>query len=289
MATKYTAMFNDVMPLMSQISEDEASVAKKHGIPLFKGVLYEEMDDGFGNPLLRKINDNTVVNGGGVLALEHITGITNCWKPATLNSIYNLNTPESMAASDLSSRICLFGVGSGGANLDFGSYLDPDPKQRNLASLIPMRFNSTIKGTDSDKYYFKIPEVDGINYKWYLKEMESEAVIRTLWKDSLEEGVDGTEVTDEIYNSNRTESLLSFAEYQIKLSADDVHEYYKNIGDLDMARYNELGLYTGQKVKLASGETDYVNVRLFSYVTFNNKDVSSKTVSLYRYRIYAME
>lgn len=285
---QYTDTFDDVMPLMTAVNPVQITEAKKSQIPLFKGILYEETTDGYGNPVLRKVNENTVVIGGAITALEHITGITTCWKPATLNEIYNLNVSKSATASDLSSRICLFGAGAGGAKLDFGNVIEPDAKQRNIPDPVPFRYNSVLTGTDANKYYFKIPEADGVNYRWMLKEMEGTPTIRTLWKDSIEEGVDGTEVTDEIYNSTRTEGLVSFAEYSIKLSADDIHEYYKSIGELDMARYNTFGLYTGEKVRLEDGTTDYVNVRLFSYVTFNNKDISSKTISIYRYRIFSM-
>lgn len=282
----YTNTFDDILPISSDNIKELSKSRKQQ--PLTKGILYEELDDGYGHPVLKKISDNSVVVGGAIMALEQLSGITNTWKPSTLNTIYNLNTTVSAGASDLDSRIILFGVGMGGSQLDFGNIIDPDIKARNIPDQIPFRYNSVLTGSDADKYWFKMAEADGVNYKWLLKEMEADPVIRTLWKDSVEEDVDGTEVTEEIYDSPRTDKLCSFIEYRLKFSAEDVHEYFKAIGELDMARYNCIGLYTGNKVTLPDGGVDYVNVRLFSYVTFNNKDVSNKTVSTYRYRIFGL-
>lgn len=254
--------------------------------PGFHGELWEETCDDFGNPILKKLNDNTVVVGGAITALEHITGITDCWKPATLNTIYNINT--DIPTDDMTSKVALFGVGAGGAALDFGNIYDPDPKHRDIPNPLPFRYNTDISGTEADKYYFKVPDDDGVTFRWMLKEFESPIVIQTMWKDSTEKDTDGTLVTGEIHDSERTELLQSFAECHLKVDTTDVHEYYTNIGELAMARYNCIGLYTGTKVELDDGTYDYVNVRLFSYVTFNNKDVSTKTLSLYRYRIFAM-
>lgn len=286
----YDMTFNDTFPLVSAVSAKDTKVAKRHGIPLFKGVLYEELDDGYGNVLLKKLNDNTVVIGGAILALEHLTGVTSCWKPSTLNSIYNLNADKSATASDLNTRICLFGAGIGGATLNYGNLIDPDTKQRDLLEPVPLRYGSSLIGTGTEKYMFKIPEPDGSTFKWMLKEFEDAPVIRSMWKDAVEEGedIDGTEINEEIYNSTRKETQQTFAEYHLKFDKDDVHEYFKSIGELQMARYNTIGLYTGTKVMLEDGSYDYVNVRLFSCVSFNNKEVSTKTKSTYRYRIFSL-
>lgn len=275
----YEQTFNDHMMLSS-------AVVEKKQKPLFKGELWEETCDDFGNPILKKVNDNTVVIGGAVHALELITGITGCWKPATLNSIYNLNT--DIPTDDLNSRVVLFGIGVGGASLDFGNVNAPDAKHRDVPSPLPLRYTNMLEGNDASKYFFKVPDDDGVTFKWMLKEFEAEPTIKTMWKDSLEEGVDGTEVVSEVHDSSRTEALQSFAEYQLRVDVKDINEYFTNIGELNMARYNCIGLYTGQKVELTDGSYDYVNVRLFAYVTFNNKDVSTKTLSVYRYRIFSM-
>ena len=156
-------LIKDYMQFKSSMIDDKQS-------PGLKGILYEEVTDDYGQTILQKVNSNTVVIGGAILALEHLTGATTCWKPATLNSIYNINTELSATVSDLDSRICLFGIGIGGSDLKFGDIVDPQTKQRDILEPIPFRYGSALTGKNTDKYHFKITEQDGSTFKWMLKE-----------------------------------------------------------------------------------------------------------------------
>lgn len=254
---------------------------------LIKGVLYEVNDDGYGNEVLKRINSNTVVFAGAVLALEHLADVTASFKPATLNEIYSVNS--ATPGNNAQSFIKLFGVGTGGAALDFGNVNDPSVKQREVLNFIPLRSGASIVGTtDLTKYFFKKLAVSGTEYNWYLKEFDSAPTIKTLWKDAAEQDADGTEIVTEIYNSPRTEGIESFAEFRIKFNSYDVREYFEYIGELDMARYNSIGLFTGQKVDVGGGVMEYVNVRLFSVVNFENSSVRERKESTYVYRVYSL-
>lgn len=275
----------DNIPLMSMIGPSQEELARRHNIPLFKGIMYQANDDGYGNPVLKKVGENTVVLGGAILALEHLANATASFKPMTLNSIYSLN--QGIAGNNMTSYISCFGLGTGGAALDFGNVFSTDIKAREIPGFVPLRSGSVLAGSDSNKYFFK-KSIGGGNYNWYLKEFDSVPVIKSLWRDSAEENADGTEINAEVYNSTRTESIESFAEFVIKLNTYDIREYFLSIAELDMARYNSLGLFTGQKVDIGGGVYDYVNVRLFSYLNFENKSVKERTETEYRYRIYGI-
>lgn len=280
-------IIHDNFPLVSRVSPSQAAVARAHGIPLFKGVLFEEVQDDFGRDVLRKVSDNTVVMGGAILALEHLCNAEATFKPATLNEILDINA--SIAGSNPDSFITCFGVGIGGSELDFGNVKVPDVKQRNIIDLIPLRSAANITGPDAAKYFMKKQNADGTTYSWYLKEFEKpQPTIKSLWKDAAEPDTDGTEILGEIYDSTRTEGIECFAEFEIKLSVNDVREHFESIGELDMARYNSLGLFTGQKVDVGDGTYDYVNVRLFSVTNFENRSVAVKTESLFYYRVYSL-
>ena len=51
-------LIQDALPLMEQLNPMQANVAKKHGIPMFKGILYENITDDYGNTILKKVNEN---------------------------------------------------------------------------------------------------------------------------------------------------------------------------------------------------------------------------------------
>lgn len=276
-------LLKDNMTFASALSGVPTSPLKSK--PLFKGVLYERYKDDFGNDILNKVGENTVVVGGAIEALEHLCNQSATWKPATLNEIYNINA--DVHGDNMKSYIALFGAGTGGSGLSFGSIVEKDIKRRDVPDLIPLRVTDTLTGDDADKYYFKKNNGDG-TYSWYLKEFSVDPVIKTCWKDSADDEEDGTEVTSEIYNSERSEGLQTFAEFVLDFNTKDVREYYESIGSLDSARYNSIGLYIGEKVELPNGETDYVNVRLFSYLNIDNKSVKIKTASQYVYRILSL-
>lgn len=261
------------------------SVGNSNSVPQYKGILYEKMDDGFGNSILKKIGENTVVVGGAIESLEHLCNVDANWKPETLNSIYGINA--EVPGNNMKSYIALFGVGTGGSGLSFGSVVEKNVKRRDVPDLIPLRVNSTLTGSDADKYYFKKDNEDG-TFSWYLKEFASDIVIKTCWKDSVDDEVDGTEVTSEIYDSSRTEGLQTFAEFILDFNTKDVREYFESIGKLDSARYNSIGLFIGEKVQLPDGSYDYVNIRLFSYLNIDNKSVRIKTASEYVYRVLSL-
>ena len=277
-------LLKDSLPLESAIGGSHATNPMR-GTPVLKGILYEKYDDGFGNPLLRKVSENTVVVGGAIESLEHLCNVEANWKPTTLNSIYGIN--DDIPGNNMNSFIALFGVGTGGSGLSIGSVVAKDIKTRDIPDLIPMRVGATLTGDDADMYYFKKDNGDG-TFSWYLKEFTNIPVIKTCWKDSTDDDVDGTEVAEEIYNSERTEGLQTFAEFILDLNTKDVREYFESIGDLTSARYNSIGLYIGEKVELEDGTFDYVNVRLFSYLNIDNKSVKIKTASQYVYRILAL-
>jgi len=279
-------ILTDQMALADMFSRGKDIYKKNQGMPVMAGFLYEKMgDDGFGNPLLKKVGENTVVVGGAITSLEHLCNVDANWKPKTLNEIMNINASET---GDLGKDfIALFGIGIGGSGLQFGSVAEKDIKRRDVPDIIPLRRNTIITGDDANKYWFKKDNGDG-TFDWYLKEFAQDIIIKTWWKDGADDEADGTEITAEIHDSTRTEKIQSFAELVLDFNTDDVREYYESTGSLDSARYNSIGIYTGQKKTLANGETDYVNVRLFSYLNIDNKSVKIKTASQYVYRILSL-
>ena len=234
-----------------------------------------------GNRVVKEIACNTVVVGGAIRALENLTGLTAEWEPGTINSIRGIS-----ATSNATPVLALFGIGTGGANLDFGSVIDPDIKQRDLRSAIPMRYTEVLSGDDADKYFLKTDaqNPDG-TFSWWGKRFTGVPIIKTCWKNSTDPDEDGTEVTSEIYDSKETTGLETFCEVQVDLGIKDGREYFQATGQLDTARYNEMAFYTGS---LNDAGTEYAKVRLYSTISFNNKDLVLKTKSSFLYRIYSL-
>lgn len=272
-------ILNDYMPLVDSLSE-----VREQKTP-YDGILYQRFTDDFGGEILKKIGSNTVVVGGAIESLEHLCGVAASWKPKTLNEL--LNIPATGSGDVTATRIALFTIGTGGSGLQFGSTVEKDVKSRIVPDIIPLRVAAELTGDDASSYYLKKDNGDG-TFSWYAKEFSIAPAIKTYWKDALDDDEDGTEVVDEIADSSRTENLRTLAQLIIDLNTKDGREYYEAIGAMDSARFNTMGIYTGEKVQLQDGSYEYANVRLFAYLNFDNKSLKIKTASQYAYRVIAL-
>ena len=203
-------IIKDTLPMdIKMLTAAEEKAARNHGLPVFKGRLFKHdgpMDqnlDEFGNPIFDFVNENTVVIGGAITALQHIFGVHATWAPATLNGIYGINDTQF---SEFDCRVKLFGVGLGGCGMEFGPVNDPDFKQREIIDMIPFRISDTdtLEAVEevANKYYFRrsiSDSADNPQYGWFLKEFEKPVEITSLWKDTVDPTEDGTEiVSDEL-------------------------------------------------------------------------------------------
>lgn len=295
-------ILKDNLGLCEMINRDQEIIARKHGLPVMRGVLYKVNMDSNGDPIfdkLEKVNENTVVLGGAVLALEKLFGRGAKYLPGTLNEEYKVN--DSIDVDPKQTYIRCFGVGTGGARDTIGSVLDPDFKQKFLSDMIPFRISDTEDLADTidpdlaKKYFFRrqIYENPKPLWGWYLKEFENEIPQpSSYWKDVPDPNSLGTEVGNnpEPYTLiGENDNLIEcFGECIIKLEEDDLRPWFQYNGSLPTARYNTFGLFTGIKQPdIAPGYTDYVGVRLFSVVNFNNVALDMPTSATYLYRVYA--
>lgn len=288
------------------------------------GNMNENLDK-YGRPVFEFVNSNTVVIGGAIMALERLfhtqshlasdEGMghkdTSLIIP-TINQLYNINADASndyeKNGSSIPSTVCTFGVGVGGSGLEFGSAYDPDFKTYTLGAIgpstdyvpttwIPFRVSpSESIGSSAevygDQYYMRDKIRIGTNadeyYAWYLKEFSNDVNIRALWQDTPSPSDDGSPVTIEAITEGARDDLIEcFAECVLTITEDDLREYYLAAGNLQQARFNQIGLFSGTKVEIGTGYYDYVNVRLFSVVNFDNVSVKEASNNVYLYRIYA--
>lgn len=335
-------VIKDTLPLMEVVNKDVAKIAKNHGIPLFKGVLFSHQGgldqnlDQYGRPIFNFVNENTVVLGGALLALKKLfynkSDLANVtdneetiyggdagkgfigYMPKTLNDKFGINNNQVYADTD--TRICLFGCGTGGASTEWGSVYDPDFKMWNLGEMamdsrtgvnlantwIPFRVSpdDTISPDESGKvpagYYFRTPVILNAGasngYAWYLKEFTNncQVPIKAMWQDTLDPSDDGSEIRTESLSDEqmqRTDLIECFGECMLTITEDDLREFYIAAGNLAQAKFNQIGLFTGVKKQIAANYYDYVGVRLFSVVNFNNVSLQEPSTNVYLYRIYS--
>lgn len=310
-------IIRDTLPMTQSINELQEIAARKHGIPVFKGKLFKHegsLDqnlDKYGRPIFNFVNSNTVVIGGAIMALQKLfynsveakdpNNIS--FMPATLNEKFGVNTSVEYDVNE--PTIKLFGVGVGGCGLEFGTAYDPDFKMTDMgelnSSMIPFRVSkddiieADASGQNPSNYFFRTKIKTGTGdlfNAWYLKEFSDVPKLKSLWQDTIDPNDDGAPVTT--LDTERDDLIECFGECVLTITEDDLREYYTLAGNTQNARFNQIGLFTGVKKLInPTGGTDgnsyydYVGVRLFSVVNFDNVSVKEASNNVYLYRIYA--
>lgn len=285
-------IIKDTLSIMSGLTTSDEIAKRKHGLPCLKGVLYQQLVDANGEPIFKKINENTVTLGGACITLQKLFGNAPSYMPPTINELEGINDTVDGANAE-GTHVLLFGVGIGGCGMTVGDVKDPDFKSKELIDWIPFRISDTeeleISDTDPSKYYFRkqISPDPAPQWGWYLKEFDNTVIPKSLWKDVPDPDADGTEVTSDVSGSDSENLIECFGECLIKLEEEDLRPFFQWAGNLKLARYNSIGLFTGTKKQITPGYVDYVGIRLFSVVNFNNVPLDLPSTATYLYRVYA--
>lgn len=230
--------------------------------------------------------ENQIVLGGALFILEKVFNVQSPIHVDFLNDIMGIctNSPiEEVYPKE--TGVCLFGVGTGGCGDASRSVVDVKYQEREIMDMIPFRItDEALTGTDVGKYWFRRHEADG-KTSYFLKSFEFQPEIKVLWKDG-QEGEDGSEVSSGVHNSERTEPIETFVEMILKITKKDCREFFEINGDVEAARINSIGLFTGVLSTDENGEEEYKQVKLFSKLNIPNEMlVLSKDITIV-YRIY---
>ena len=254
--------------------------------------------DEFGDVLFT-LEHNMVVLGGAITVLEKMWNIRSSLVIDTINNI-NQISPAVQSTTELlpqNDYVCMWGIGIGGSGDAFGSVRDVKYYEREIGQngqsdeFIPFRCVTTsLEGEDVQMYTLSKTVGTGFT-AYYAKLFDSEPFIRSLWRDG-QDGKDGTEVTDGVHNTQRSEEIETFVEMHMKINENDVREWFEMNGNIEQARVNTIGLFTGRLVDNGAGGYNAQNVKLFTKFNFDNEALggtgssNSKTIS-FVYRVYA--
>lgn len=264
---KPTSMFKTKIMAGYDLKKD------KNGISQLGEVLFE--------------TENMTVLGGALFTLAKVFGVEPPLNIESLNSIMNIANDGAPVTDKYSKEnvVCLFGVGIGGCGDSLTSVKDVKFYEREIFDMVPFRITEeALTPEEREKYWFRHLREDG-KTAYYLKKFDATPEIKVLWKDS-EDGEDGTEVENGVHNTTRTEPIETFVEMVLTINKKDIREYFELNGNIEMARINSLGLFTGVRGTLEDGTTDYKEVKLFSKLNFYNEMLNLAKDLIFVYRIY---
>jgi len=261
-----------------------------------------EIYDQFGNLLQKK--SNIILLGGRRFILEKLFNIEiDPSRKVTLNQLYNTNTTEStdVVPGPLKKKeVALWGVGNGGSGLTFGDVNVPAEKEFNLYNQIPMRYVSIDNDLPDDvkkNYYLRVlydnngqivqDEADAQYIAYYLKKFEAdpELVIK-VGENTYYPNINEDNLPTDWSELVERKDVEMYIQLKLKLSVNDVREFYIETESIDNARINELAVYFGYQPD-SIGYSDYNGIEDFSKLTFNNEPLDDETKELnIIYRFY---
>ena len=236
--------------------------------------------------------ENMVPLIGVQYAMETIFGVKGSLNIPTLNETMQIGalgvTPlksvlESAGMPYLyGQKVCLFGVGVGGAAENNITALEVKYNETNVSDMVPFRFtNSELDTVDSNKYYGKKITDDGY-IAYYLKRFDTDPVIRHLYKNG-EEGEDGSDVDNTYFESYSETGVQTFTELVLTISKKDVREWFQYNGNIEESRVNSIGLFTAVYDEV---EKDYAQIQLFSKLNIPTEPLSLTKDMNIIYRVY---
>ena len=229
---------------------------------------------------------NQIVLGGAMFILEKLFNVEAPITVDYLNNIMGIAAENPIEEKyPKNTAVCLFGVGIGGCGDSSLSVVDVNFYEREIFDMVPFRVtDDELNEEDQTKYWFKRRESDG-RTSYFLKTFEQDPVIKVLWKDG-DEDEDGSEVSSGVHDTQRTEPIETFVELILKITKKDVREYFEINGNIEEARINSIGLFTGIKQPMSDGSEDYKQVKLFSKLNIPNEMLVMNKDMTIIYRIY---
>ena len=273
----------DKLSQHDSIAADALRVKYKHPSPFVRTRI--DAVDEFGQVLFEH-EENQVVLGGSLFTLEKIFGITSPLKVDYLNDIKNIanSGPINDEIYPKDNLVCLFGVGIGGCGDSYKSVLDVNFHEREIFDMVPFRISNTLPPDTESQYWFRESRPDG-KKAYYLKKFDTKPVIKVLWRDA-EGDQDGSEVQEGVHNTDRKEPIETFVELMLNIDKEDIREYFESVGEIEQARINSIGLFTGVLGDVGNGEQDYKQVKMFSKLNIPNEMLTIVKSFRLSYRIY---
>ena len=235
--------------------------------------------------------ENMVPLGGVQYVMERLFEVVGPISVGYLNSANAMGygsqidtRPGSGQVYPTGHKVCLFGVGIGGAASNSTSAYDVRYNETNLANPVPFKFTDLLSGTDVGKYYGKKQMSAGGMTKnaYYLKAFDSDPTIKHLWKDGVDYE-DGSEVDSNVFSSTRTDGIQTFTEILMTITKDDLKEWFDANGNIEEMRINELALFSGYYNET---DMDYEKIMMFSKLNIPTEPLSvSKDLNII-YRVF---
>lgn len=210
-----------------------------------------------GEIIFKGLKNKVIIPGSGLIArkLFDISSdeITKSYNEAFGDAMYTPTTDEypttidplTLATKD-DHKILLFCCGIDGCGTE-NSQVYPVDYRKWIApeDLIPFRYQlGTNDITESlrETYFGRTEINDGEYLAYYFKRFEGSPVL-------VQQYIDGTPVDENVYTSAKLDSAETYVELNLKITKDDIRDYFVATVGIDEARINSISLLSAYPVE----------------------------------------
>ena len=232
-----------------------------------------------GEIIFKDLHNKVIIPGAGLIARKLFDIESDEVTPSYNEKIPTMVTPtnddqpanheelKTNATKD-NHKVLLFCVGTDGCGTQNSQVFPVDYKKWIAPKdLVPFRY--TLKSADiSDDLratYFGRTVINDEFVAYYFKRFDTEPVI-------VQQFVDGTTVTSDIYDSVKTEPAETYVELSLKITKADVRDYFSATVGIDQARINTISLCSAYPVK--GDDDDFIyfkEIRPITKLNFPNE------------------
>lgn len=233
--------------------------------------------------------ENRLVLGGSFYVLGKIFDVAPPIEIAYLNDIMGIATGGDPITDRYprENKICLFGVGTGGADESISNVYPVSVKEREIEQIVPFRYTDSLTPEEQQMYFFKKPDPSTGKDLYYLKHFAAEPDMKALWVDAKVEGEDGTPVQTGVHANPRQDDIESFVEMPLHTNNKDLREWFEANGEIEKSRFNTLAIFSGTLAD-CGGYMDYKQVLMVAKFNIPNEMLLLEKDLMIYYRVYAI-
>lgn len=206
-----------------------------------------------GETVFKGLKNKVIVPGSGLLA-HKLFDIPTAEITPTYNSKLNIVTPTGTptttintrtAATESNPKVLLFCLGLDGCGtensqvypVDYTKWIKPE-------SMIPFRYQlntNDLSNTMRETYFGRVATGNYLAY--YFKRFDGNPVL-------VQQFIDGTPIDGNIYDSTKVDSAETYVEIILKITKEDIRDYFIATTGIDSAKINSVSLCYGYPVEI---------------------------------------
>ena len=237
-----------------------------------------------GEIIFKNLKNKVIISGSGLIARKLFdinpdhTEVTPSYNTAIGTSMYTPSTDippaniNTVATKD-NHKILLFCCGIDGCGTE-NSQVYPVDYRKWIApeNLVPFRYQLGTNDISNDlrETYFGRTEINGGEYlAYYFKRFEGTPTL-------VQQYVDGTPIDATVYESVKAESAESYVEINLKITKEDIRDYFIATVGIDEARINSISLCSAYPVE-ENGYTYFKDIRPLTKLNIPNEQLIDMT------------